>query len=204
MGSGRIGTAVVTILLAAGCHGQQLLMVSAPVGGHYEWRDPVQLARVAQDAVELPVPVDRPVGYAAARQRPLSAFGISARIRWNATVDKLCRCYGELCSEHNSALVSVQEFEERRSRLDEVTQILAQLRPRFLKALDDYDAAQALVAPELSPEERPPGVSPAVARALMEEARARGTRLLEAAAQAVGALGPEPLPVPEDRPAPHA
>jgi hypothetical protein len=198
----RTCAVLFTATLFLGCHGNQILMPIAPAGGHYEWREPVDPARVGQAAAELAVPVDRPVGYAEARQRPLSAFGISARIQWNSLVGNLCGRFSRLCIEHNHARISVQEFEVRRAELGKATGALCALRAGFLQAVDDYDKAEALLAADMTPGERPPGVTPAVARALMEDARTRATQAIRAAAAAVERLDPERPPGWENAPPP--
>jgi hypothetical protein len=200
LGAVRISTPLLAVLLVIGCHGEQVLMATAPTGGNYEWREPVELASVVHVAAELPVPVDRPVGYAEARQRPLSAYGIGARIRWNRAVSSLCGRYGELCAAHNNAQISVQEFEARLAELDAITQTLGELRPDFLKAVSDYDKAEALLASDVTPGERPPGVSPAVAHSLMEDSRVRATLTVRTATETVDGLvaGAEDCLVPQE------
>lgn len=190
----RTCAVLFTATLLVGCHGNQIRIPTLPAGGSYEWREPVDSVRVSQAAAELAVPVDRPVGYAEARHRPLSAFGISARIQWNTLVSGLCGRFSTLCLQHNHARISVQEFEAGRAELGKATSLLCELRPGFLKAVEDYDRAEALLAPDVTPGERPPGVTPAVARTDMEDARNRATQAIQAATAAIRALGPERPP----------
>jgi hypothetical protein len=185
-------TRLCAVLLAAaaltGCRGHQILVPLAPTGETYEWREPVDPVAVCQPALQLTVEVDRPVGYAEARHSPLSAFGISARLRWNSTVQKLCRRLQELCVQHNAAVISVQEFDERRADLDKATVAIGALRSGFLEAVTAYDKAEALLAPDVTAEERPPGVTLAVARTQMEAARERATRAITGATAALAAV----------------
>jgi hypothetical protein len=155
----------------------------------------VDPASISHAAAELHVDVDRPVGYAAARQNPLGGFAMGARIRWNSLIDGLCDRFVALCAAHNAGHISVLEFEARQDELNRATAAVCAVRSSFLQALQDYEAAQALVAPGVTPGERPPGATPAFAHSLMDDSRARATMALQAASAAVKRLDVTGAPV---------
>jgi hypothetical protein len=126
-----------------GCHRNQVRLQVAPGVNRFEWRKPASLSACRARCQKLLYVVDLPIGYARGRARRVEGFVFNARMRWNVAVRPVCEEFEGLCERHNNALISVQEFEQRRQELLSAVGELADRRQRLDMALQAYEAARS-------------------------------------------------------------
>ncbi len=157
--------ALVALLLAAlaGCHNGQVLLRRAPGQEAYVWQDLIAPEQCGAFYQDLPYEVKAGVGYARGRDQELGAFTLNAKLRWNDTVGPVGGFFEDLCSDHNAGLVSVSEFEKRKTQLTDAVAGLTGLKQKLDSAMDDYGAARQQEADNRGAEGE--GASAAVAQA---------------------------------------
>jgi len=138
--------ALVALALACipACHKGQVRLQRAPGVDSYIWRNPLSPAQCRSHWQGLLFVVTAPVGYPAGREQEVEGFVLNAQLRWNDAVRPLGGLFMVLCEQHNQALITFSEFEQRRSRLINAAGVLSGYRSRLEAALQDYREARKL------------------------------------------------------------
>jgi hypothetical protein len=185
---------VLTALVAGvvGCNGEMVRVPTTSGSSDREWREPADPDLFTMRVAALQYDVDRPVGYAEARQRPLSGFPMNARIRWNACVDTLSRYYTALCAAHNEGRLAIDEFGSLTGDAESGLRMLSDLRPEFDAALEAYETAAARLPPRPAV---PPGWLKRQVAQEMDASRRAAEDVLERAGGVAGRFAEDPWPV---------
>jgi hypothetical protein len=176
----------------AGCNGEKVRVPSATGAGRGEWREPADPELFTMRVEALQYEVDRPIGYAEARQRPLSGFALNAKMKWNGCADVLSRYYTALCVAHNEGRLAVEEFGRLAAGAESGLRMLSDLRPEFDAALEAHRSAGARL--QERPEAPPEQVRQQVAEQ-MDAARRAADEVLERAAGVTAPFADDPCPL---------
>jgi hypothetical protein len=143
---GAVLCALTVVLLGAtaGCHNGQVRMRLAPGSHKYVWQAPITATQCRQFYEDLTYEVKPAVGYGPGRGEEMERFSVDARLRWNDAVHPLSGLFEGLCHDHNRALISLNEFEKRKSQLTVAASALAGLKKKLNAAMDDYGKAREL------------------------------------------------------------
>ncbi|MHC5035003.1 MAG: hypothetical protein ACYTFZ_08195 [Planctomycetota bacterium] len=133
----------IGILSSTGCHKGQVRLQVDPNSNRFKWCDPILAEEFTAECQGLLYVVEAPVGYAMARKQPLHGFAVNARARWDTAVEPLCERFRRLCSRHNRADITLQEFEDCRAELQTALGDLGSRRRRLDALLEALEATES-------------------------------------------------------------
>ncbi len=175
-------------VLAGACHSGQVRLLATRGSTSHQWRNAISAEQFSAPVRKLFYTVAPPMGYAEARLHPLEGQVLTARVRWNAAIRSLLDRFDELRMQHNQALITASEFDERHRRLLAVAADLAGKKTQLDAALEQYSAAKDALDAALLRDEQEQPQNAAAARAKMDEAAAAANAIVGEAEQLVDAL----------------
>lgn len=191
------GAALVLALLLTGCHGGQVRLRVSPDSRRHEWRDVISADQFTAPCRKVFYVVEPRVGYAEARRHPLEGYALSARMRWNKITAALCDHFDELRRQHNAASITIQEFDERLTMLQDVLKELSEKKAGLDAAIEQHEAAAQSLEAASSGQGEKVLEQAHQATAQIEDARTRGDAIIAAVSELVNALAPPVAPASE-------
>jgi hypothetical protein len=183
-------------MTTTGCHQDQVRLPLGPNRpGKYVWRDLITPADLRPMGPPRMLPIEFPVGYAAAREHPLDDFLLSVRLQWNEIARSFTQHDTALCDLHNKGSISVQDFDADVERLAKTAEGLHGARTDLAALLGQYEARLAeLDALSLRADDSVPNTAARiVARQVIKELRDRSKAVVARARALLEALtGGEP------------
>jgi len=183
--------AVLVLASLVGCHQGQVRLQRGPGLDSYVWRYPITAAEsnaAWQGLLYVTIPK---VGYGPGRQEKVEGFILNAQLRWNDTVRPLGGLFDDLRQQHNNALTTLSEFEQRQTQLVDAASALAARRTQMDAATAGYRDAWDLEAKYRGAEGPEAAAQVAQARQQMDAASQTVERIIqEATALVEGLKGP--------------